>query len=161
MADWTPEQVLEVLQNAMAERDVRYEQRFLAQERAVQIALEGSSREFHEHLNQYRDETRVAMEAAEKAIDKAERATELRFSSVNEFRAQLADQVNTFLPRTEAHALIDKVAERTSANNTRLDKLEGASGSTQQARTVLMGALALVLTLVGIAVAVAVAVLTR
>jgi bisphosphoglycerate-dependent phosphoglycerate mutase len=40
-------------------------------------------------------------EAQDKAVLKAETATEKRFESVNEFRAQLADQSNQFMPRGE------------------------------------------------------------
>ena len=57
-----------------------YDQRFIDQDRAVQAALN----------------------AAEKAVTKAETASEKRFDAVNEFRAQLADQAQTFIPRAEA-----------------------------------------------------------
>lgn len=57
-----------------------YDQRFIDQDRAVQAALN----------------------AAEKAVTKAENASEKRFDAVNEFRAQLADQAATFMPRSEA-----------------------------------------------------------
>ncbi len=75
----------------MSERDVRYSQRALSQDNAVKNALETS----------------------EKAIIKAEDATEKRFASVNEFRQTLADQANLLMPRAEYtvqhQALVDKV----------------------------------------------------
>lgn len=52
-----------------------------------------------ERLDTTRRELRAAFEASEKAIDKADTATEKRFESVNEFRAQLASQTNSFMPR--------------------------------------------------------------
>ena len=55
------------------------EQRFRAQEQAVAFALQ----------------------AAEKAVTKAELAAEKRFESVNEFRNQLKDQTGTFITRNE------------------------------------------------------------
>jgi hypothetical protein len=55
------------------------EQRFKAQEQAVAFALQ----------------------AAEKAVTKAELAAEKRFESVNEFRNQLKDQTGTFITRNE------------------------------------------------------------
>lgn len=61
------------------ERDRQYSQRFDAQQQAV----------------------KEAFFSAKEAVDKAERASEKRFDSVNEFRGQLKDQQNTFLPRTE------------------------------------------------------------
>ena len=63
----------------MQERDARYEQRFVAQEKASQSALA----------------------AAREAVLKAETATEKRFEGVNEFRKTLSDQTNTFMPRAE------------------------------------------------------------
>jgi hypothetical protein len=53
-----------------------------------------------------------ALFSAEKAVAKAETAAEKRFDSVNEFRAQLADQASRFMPRTEAEAAIARNAER-------------------------------------------------
>lgn len=56
----------------------------------------------------------AALLAAKEAVLKAENASEKRFESVNEFRQQLSDQTNTFLPRPEYNAqhkaLEDKVS---------------------------------------------------
>jgi len=68
----------------MDERDKRYEQRFTAQEKAVEDALS----------------------AAKEAVLKAENATEKRFEGVNEFRNTLADQQRTLMPRAEAELRI-------------------------------------------------------
>ncbi len=46
----------------------------------------------------------AALAAAEKAVVKAELASDKRFESVNEFRAQLSDQANTFISRVEYNA---------------------------------------------------------
>lgn len=77
-------------------------ERFEGQEKAVAAALAAQEKA-----------VAAALVAAEKAVSKAELASEKRFESVNEFRAALADQARTFLPRAEfeaAHAsLVDKV----------------------------------------------------
>lgn len=91
---------------------------------------------------------KAALRSAEKAVDKAETAAEKRFESVNEFRAQLADQAGTFLTRVEydaAHqALIDKFETATTRNTESIRELElrltsrldlmsgGAAGATGQ-----------------------------
>lgn len=66
---------------------------------------------------------------AKEAVEKSDRATELRFDSVNEFRAQLNDQQRTFLPRLEyeqAHnALINRVNELTERVSAREARSEG------------------------------------
>jgi hypothetical protein len=59
----------------------------------------------------------LALTAAEKAVTKAETATEKRFDSVNEFRQTLTDQTKTFAS-----------SERVDGLTQRLDKLEGRSG---------------------------------
>ena len=82
----------------IAELDARNEQRFIGQKESVKIA----------------------MEAADRAVTKAETAAEKRFEGVNEFRAQLADQQRTLMPRQEAEirfaALADKIAILVNAN---------------------------------------------
>lgn len=66
----------------MTERDRRYEQRFEAMD----------------------EKTSLALTSSEKAVAKAEIATEKRFDSVNEFRGTLSDQAANLLPRREADA---------------------------------------------------------
>lgn len=46
------------------------------------------------------------------ALDKAERAIEKRFDSVNEFRAQLNDQAHSFMPRTESISRHERTQEQ-------------------------------------------------
>lgn len=50
------------------------------------------------------EKARLALQAAERANDKYERAANERFASQNEFRSQLKDQAGTFITRTEALA---------------------------------------------------------
>lgn len=73
-----------------AERDRRYEDRSRAQD----------------------EKTALALSAAEKAISKAEAATEKRFDAVNEFRGTLSDQAATLLPRAEANARFGNYDEK-------------------------------------------------
>ncbi len=70
---------LAALRQVLDERDARYAQRAASQDEAVRSALVTS----------------------EKAVTKAEAATEKRFDSVNEFRQTLADQAATLMPRIE------------------------------------------------------------
>ena len=60
-----------------------------------------------------------ALAAADRAVAKAEAASERRFESVNEFRAALSDNTRSLMPRTEAeqqlksmHDSIEKLTER-------------------------------------------------
>lgn len=69
------------------------------------------------------------LSTSKEAVEKAERATELRFDAVNEFRAQLDDQQRTFMPRLEyeqAHqALINRVDELTKRVDDREQRSAG------------------------------------
>ncbi len=66
----------------MDERDRRYEDRFKAMD----------------------EKTSLALTASEKAVSKAEAATEKRFDSVNEFRGTLNDLTLTLMSKPEANA---------------------------------------------------------
>lgn len=81
---------MEHLLSILHERDIRHDQRFVAQEKAVIAALI----------------------AAKEAVDKAELASQRRFEAVNEFRAQLSDQATTFMPRLESEQRIAQNTEK-------------------------------------------------
>jgi len=106
------------------EKDKRYEQRFLAQEQAVAVALSRVDLEFHERIKSVREETQASLDAADKAISKSENAADKRFDSVNAFRAQLSDQALTFMPRKESDVRIDAIAEKIEANAARINDLQ-------------------------------------
>ena len=54
----------------------------------------------------------AAMASAEKAILKAETATEKRFDSVNEFRQAMRDQQETFASKSETNLRLEELAKR-------------------------------------------------
>lgn len=76
----------------------------------------------------------LALNAADKAVSKAETATEKRFEAVNEFRGQLADQASTLVSRTEFAAKADALGEKLSDLTDRLNRSEGSE--TGKARVV-------------------------
>ena len=63
--------------------------------------INGLEKQLTLSINSVKDNIAVALAASEKAIGKAELASERRFEGVNEFRATLSDQAATFLPRAE------------------------------------------------------------
>jgi len=101
VSGWTVDTLRSHLLAKFDEKDLRDEQRFQAQQDAIQQALD----------------------AAEKAVAKAETATEKRFDSVNEFREQLSDQAVTFMPRKEAQVLIDSQNEKLAVIEARMNHL--------------------------------------
>jgi pyruvate-formate lyase len=81
--------------------DLRYQQRFDAQQKALEAAL----------LSQEKA-VQTAMTASEKATTKSELAAEKRFDSNNEFREQLRDQAATLMPRSEAENRAAALSEK-------------------------------------------------
>ncbi len=100
---------LKALRQVLDERDERYKQRAESQDLAVKSALETS----------------------EKAITKAEFATEKRFDSVNEFRATLADQASKLMPRAEFDVQHGAVLDRIRVNEERIGGIQSALSSIQ------------------------------
>lgn len=139
----------------LAQMDRRYEQRFEAQETAVGVALEAVHREMSDHIRNVSEMTTQAFAASEKAIDKAERASEKRFDSVNEFREQARDRDAAFATKESVEGLKESTTARVGA----LERSAAASGGQQagstQSRATLFGVLTLLFALVVIALGLA------
>jgi hypothetical protein len=123
---------ISVLDHVLAllhEKDLRDQQRFEAQAKAVDTALLAQQTAVEK-----------ALSSVEKAVTKAETATEKRFESVNEFRKTLSDQTASFPNRVELQALAERVADLA----TRLDKTEGRATGLGAGWTYLVGAVGLV-----------------
>ena len=58
------------------------------------------------------ERTTLALTAADRAVVKAETATEKRFDAVNEFRATLADQASRLMPRAEVEQIVKGLNEK-------------------------------------------------
>jgi hypothetical protein len=122
-AVWTPETLRVHLEALLAEKNLRDQQRFDAQEKALADALTAVEKG-----------TQATFQAAKEATLKAEHAAEARYAAMNEFRGQLSDQASTFMPRAEAvgqiaaltarmEAAAAVIAERQERTNQEVDKL--------------------------------------
>lgn len=85
----------------LAEMDLRYQQRFDAQQRALDAALLAAEKA-----------VQSALVAAEKAVTKAEVSTERRIEGLNELRSIVNDISNLQMPRAEAEQRMTALAER-------------------------------------------------
>lgn len=74
-------------------------------------------------FDQMKEMVDTAFSSSQKAIEKAEMATERRFEGVNEFRAQLSDQATRFVTRETLDALIEKLEAQIDRNRSDLDDL--------------------------------------
>lgn len=95
-------------------------QRFTDNDKAVQAALVSQEKA-----------VAAALAAAEKAVLKAETAADKRFDAVNEFRATLTDQTNTFLPRPEYNAQHKALEEKVDVLTERVNSMTGRSSGLQ------------------------------
>jgi hypothetical protein len=116
----------EAFKELMNERDKRYEQR----------------------ANSTDERTSLALTSSEKAVAKAETATEKRFDAVNEFRGQLKDQAATLMPRAEADSkfssMTKEMEELKKVANTAQGRSSGFSASWGIAVSLAFVAIALV-----------------
>lgn len=82
--------------------------------------------------------------ASEKAITKAEKATEKRFESVNEFRKALNDSQRTYMPRIETELLINQLSAKVDVNTNTLLKRSAEGAGLHKGWTVLVGAIGVI-----------------
>lgn len=86
----------------------------------------------------------AALAAAQKAVDKAEVASEKRFEAVNEFRAALGDQARLLMPRIEAEQAFKAMAEKIDVLTTRINARDDRGAGLNQGWVILLGIAALV-----------------
>jgi hypothetical protein len=145
--DWTPEAILEHVLTLLRERDLSYAQRLDALDRLTDAKLVTQ----RVMLDSQAEKVALALASADKAVTKAEQATEKRFEGVNEFRQTLSDQASTFINRREFEALREAQAQRTVELAARVDKTEGRSTGLDASWGYLVGAAGLILALVSVA----------
>lgn len=99
----------------------------------------------------------VALTAADKAVAKAEIATEKRFDSVNEFRGALTELSSMMATRRELEATltvvnlrIDGLAAQVSALTSRIDSSEGKSKGITSSFGAMVAAVSLVVIVVNV-----------
>jgi hypothetical protein len=131
-----------VLAHVMAllqQMDLRYQQRFDAQQKALDAALLAQEKA-----------VQTAMIAAEKAVTKAEVAAEKRFDGVNEFRQLVTDLVREQMPRNEAEQRLAAMGEKVDELRATVLSNAGRGAGLQAGWAYLLGAVALVGGVLGI-----------
>lgn len=129
----------EWIEQRFNDSDLRYQQRFDAQVKALDAALAAQ-----------KEAVQTALMAAEKATSKAEIAADKRFESVNEFRQTLSDQTGTFMPRQEADARFTALAEKIEDLKVAIASAGGRSVGLNSGWVYLLGALGAVGTIVSL-----------
>jgi hypothetical protein len=136
--------------------DKRYEQRHEASQRALEAALVAQKEAVKEAFVAQNAAINAALTSAERAVLKAENASEKRFEGVNEFRAQLGDQQRTLMPRAEYesqnNALKDRLGILESFRTEALSRGTGAKEGYGWAIG-LVGVILALITIISVAVA--------
>lgn len=126
---------LELLRTVMEERHQAYAEKF---ESAVALSLERLARIEQKFVE------------AERAVTKAEAASEKRFDAVNEFRAQLKDQQNLLIPRAEAVVKFDAISDRMAVLADALTRIRGQADGAHGLWVVLGGLAVLAISAIGL-----------
>src|SRR5580700_9723230 len=79
-----------------------------------------------ERIENLKENVQMALTASDKAISKAEQATDKRFEATNEFRQTLSDQSATLLPRTEYAVQNASLVEKYESLNQRVTILDSS-----------------------------------
>lgn len=95
----------------------------------------------------------LALNASDKAVTKAEVATEKRFESVNEFRGQLDDQAKQLVTRVEFNALRDSIVDKVDEIRRHADRDQGRGAGLQQGWGYLVALISVAIAIVSVILA--------
>jgi vacuolar-type H+-ATPase subunit H len=132
---------LESLKDSNAAAGTSIAQRFIDSDKAIQAALTAADKA-----------VQAALLAAKEAVAKAEMAAEKRFDAVNEFRGQLADQAQTFMPRAEAEIRLSNISDLVAANSTAIATSGGGTAKSERITSVIISIAAVATSVVAIIV---------
>lgn len=137
---WSIETALDHVLALVAAADKRYEQRFEASEKALDIGFSGQKSAVDAAFASQKsaidaafaaqkEGISAALAAADRAVNKAELSTEKRFESVNEFRATLDNQQRTLIPRSEVSVIQDGLNEKIAQLTKQIDEIRAANST--------------------------------
>lgn len=150
VSGWTVDTLRESIQRQLDDQRRMLDERYATQTKALDAAFKAAEQA-----------VQTALVSAEKAVNKAEQAAENRFTAVNEFRGQLADQASTFATRVEMNALLTAQGEKIDAEalrtadrfreiQTRLDRTSGRSSGRQADWALLVGIMVVIGVVAGV-----------
>lgn len=84
---------------------------FAAQLSQINVLITANDKNYNQRFDNVLQATKAALDAADRAVSKAESATEKRFESVNEFRQTLSDQASKFIIRSEFDLVVDRLEQ--------------------------------------------------
>jgi predicted mannosyl-3-phosphoglycerate phosphatase (HAD superfamily) len=141
---WTHETLREHLLQRIDSLVTLLDERYLTQTRAIDAAFAAQQASVIAGFAAAENTAQAGLTSAREASDKAEKAYDKRFESVNEFRAQLSDQTATLISRAEysvqhsalddkVNAIADRVVQLDLRLTSRLDLAAGGDTQSRQA----------------------------
>jgi len=103
-------------------------------------------------LSAQREAVNAALAAADRAVQKAEIASEKRFDAVNEFRSTLADQQRNLIPRSEVVLSIAALTEKLDGCIKQVDALQAERRGVQGGWGYAVGVIGFVLAITSVIV---------
>jgi len=144
--------LIEALEEQMNRRLHAIEQQVRDALAAAEKLSESQRTTVEERIKGVETLARVTQDSAQAAVSKAEDATSKRFESVNEFRAQLADQTSQFLPREVFDTTVQQWSEWRQGVDKDRATLAGRSGGIGSLVGWIVAGAGFVATMLGIAV---------
>ena len=114
---------------------------------ALQFIVEERESRNVERFDAAKERVMVAMQSAEKAIMKAEAATDKRFDGVNEHRGALSDQATRLMPRLEYQVQHQALIEKLEMVTLRVTKAESTSEGSGVSRNLVFQIISMVASL--------------
>ncbi|MDT5036190.1 MAG: hypothetical protein QOE03_1375 [Micromonosporaceae bacterium] len=145
--------LLDCITNLFHEMELHHQRQYEHRVRALERLLDAKLITLRTVVDSHAEKAVLALTAADKAISKAEAATERRFESVNEFRQTLSDQTRTFISKVEFEAVRDTFGTRIADLSSRLDKTEGKAVGLNAGWIYLLGALSAASTIASVIIA--------
>jgi hypothetical protein len=143
---WTIDTLRQHIDIVLAERELRYEQRFQASQVALQAALTADRALVQAALAAQEKSTQAAMVAAKEAVGKTERDAEKRFELLNELRAGVATSQQ-----------FDALEKMLNELRTEVVGMRQRGVGVSASWAMMLGLGGLILTIIGVAVAIVVA----
>ncbi len=112
ISGWTVDTLHEHFQKQLDNIAVLLSERYATQTKAIDAAFVAQQTAMQTAFTAADRAVQAALDAAKEAVAKQDAASEKRFESVNEFRAQLGDQVRTFAPREFVEGQLSAIDKR-------------------------------------------------
>jgi hypothetical protein len=116
----------------------------------LKTLIDANDKNYNQRFDNVLQATQSALDSSDRAVSKAEMASEKRFDAVNEFRAVLADQQRNLIPRNEVEMMMKSINDKVDSLN--LSTIARQSEGVGQKQG--MGAVALIAGVISVAVSI-------